>query len=468
MKKFWLICILLVVCRLLAAFILPTFDDAYITFRYAFNLASGHGLVYNPGEKVMGTTAPLFAVLASIPHLLSISVPRFFFVFNLLCDLASLYLIFRYFFKGRTDGWFCLFAALFAFDPMISRISIGGMEADLFLLVSLSGLILYLNGRKTVAAAVLAMAYFLRPEAVLLLFIVTVYELYSTRKIPFLQGITALVVLAVPLACIYTYYGQILPQSVIAKSAAGREPFLHLLKMVFFPDPLFFLVFPLAVVGFMSNYRKDRLYLLAGCWIFCYGLAYLAKAPHPWSWYFFSIDTLQLAFAALGVQALAERFRSGWQLPSVVQYLVLTLPLAIWGGVLFYKGRSGVEQHVYGELRKDFPDPAELKGKVFFADDIGALGYFTQAYIYDNQKLVTPQASQYADTRDRILHVQPDYLFVYTDDYYLDLIRKDSLLSSKYSFVKRYAISGEKELPAANDPVGNEYRQDYMLFRRNP
>src|SRR5437879_8677865 len=38
-------------------------DDAYITFRYARNLAEGLGLVYNPGEWVLGTTAPLWAML---------------------------------------------------------------------------------------------------------------------------------------------------------------------------------------------------------------------------------------------------------------------------------------------------------------------------------------------------------------------------------------------------------------------
>src|SRR6202022_2682648 len=38
-------------------------DDAYITFRYARNLAEGLGLVYNPGEWVLGTTAPLWAIL---------------------------------------------------------------------------------------------------------------------------------------------------------------------------------------------------------------------------------------------------------------------------------------------------------------------------------------------------------------------------------------------------------------------
>ncbi|MBN1425707.1 hypothetical protein JXA88_14225, partial [Candidatus Fermentibacteria bacterium] len=38
-------------------------DDPYITYRYARNLASGHGLVYNPGQRVLGRTSPLFALL---------------------------------------------------------------------------------------------------------------------------------------------------------------------------------------------------------------------------------------------------------------------------------------------------------------------------------------------------------------------------------------------------------------------
>ena len=40
-----------------------SYDDAYITYRYAANYASGDGLVFNVGERVLGTTAPGYAVL---------------------------------------------------------------------------------------------------------------------------------------------------------------------------------------------------------------------------------------------------------------------------------------------------------------------------------------------------------------------------------------------------------------------
>ena len=38
-------------------------DDAYITWRYARNVALGRGLVYNPGERYLGTSGPGYALL---------------------------------------------------------------------------------------------------------------------------------------------------------------------------------------------------------------------------------------------------------------------------------------------------------------------------------------------------------------------------------------------------------------------
>lgn len=41
-------------------------DDAYISYRYAFNLAEGHGLVYNPGARVEGYSNFLHVLLISL------------------------------------------------------------------------------------------------------------------------------------------------------------------------------------------------------------------------------------------------------------------------------------------------------------------------------------------------------------------------------------------------------------------
>ena len=50
------------------------FDDAYIGFRYSQNIAQGLGFVFNPGEKVLGTTAPLFILmLAAVSRVIGVS-----------------------------------------------------------------------------------------------------------------------------------------------------------------------------------------------------------------------------------------------------------------------------------------------------------------------------------------------------------------------------------------------------------
>ncbi|MEW6744895.1 MAG: hypothetical protein AB1486_19240 [Planctomycetota bacterium] len=41
-------------------------DDAFITFQYSKQLARGSGFVFNPGERVLGTTTPLFALLGAV------------------------------------------------------------------------------------------------------------------------------------------------------------------------------------------------------------------------------------------------------------------------------------------------------------------------------------------------------------------------------------------------------------------
>jgi hypothetical protein len=43
-------------------------DDIYITYRYAANLAHGRGLVFNPGERVFGTSDPGVALLLAGLH----------------------------------------------------------------------------------------------------------------------------------------------------------------------------------------------------------------------------------------------------------------------------------------------------------------------------------------------------------------------------------------------------------------
>ncbi|HNS73548.1 MAG TPA: hypothetical protein PKI81_09100, partial [bacterium] len=57
---------LLLLFALLAATLWPaTLDDAFISYRYARHLVEGHGLVFNPGERVEGFSNLLWVLLLS-------------------------------------------------------------------------------------------------------------------------------------------------------------------------------------------------------------------------------------------------------------------------------------------------------------------------------------------------------------------------------------------------------------------
>src|SRR5512145_3515033 len=50
------------------------FDDAMISMRYAYNLAHGNGLVWNPGERVEGITNPLWTGIMALIHFLPVGL----------------------------------------------------------------------------------------------------------------------------------------------------------------------------------------------------------------------------------------------------------------------------------------------------------------------------------------------------------------------------------------------------------
>jgi hypothetical protein len=463
MKHFVLACLVIVICRLLASYVFCTFDDAYISFRYAQNLVAGNGFVYNLQEKVLGTTAPLFALVGTIPLLLGLSVPKFFVVFNILCDLGAFYLVYRFFYN-RNQALLVVFAFLFALDPAANRIAVGGMEANLFLCLSLLGITLYFNRKKLWAFLLLAVIYFLRPEAILLFSILLLYEGVTTGKLPWKYLACCLLIMALPLWGIYRFYGHVLPQSLITKSGWPPRPFSDLVSKIFFPHAFNYMLFPLAVTGIVKKLRANGYFLVAGLWVMAYAAAYCLRGPWILNWYIYIIEVIQLLFASLAVVEIGDRLRLSLNKFRLFLFIPL-LAIPAWLFAFYYLGRSGVEQHVYAELKKDFI-PEQMRGKVFFADDIGALGFYTGGYIFDGLALVTPRALHFRSMQEQIVHADPDYLFLYAAPGYVDLIDKDPALSGKYVFVKRYSPDGETGLPVREPGKTYDYRQDYILMKK--
>jgi len=165
----------LIVLLALAARLIPgprTIDDSYITFRYARNLLSGEGFVYNPGQPVQGTTTPLYtfamAAIGLVTGGADANFPLNALVLNALADAATCFLLIR---LGRRAGaeWPGLAAALaWAVAPFSVTFAIGGLETSVYVLL-LTGLALaYAEQRRALTGLLGALAILTRPDAVIL------------------------------------------------------------------------------------------------------------------------------------------------------------------------------------------------------------------------------------------------------------------------------------------------------------
>jgi len=87
-------------------------EDAFITFRFAQNLAEGRGFTYNPGQRVYGTTTPMFTFLMALWNLLCKDPVPGAWLFNLLAGLGTLYFTYRGLEAARVSPAQRLFALL--------------------------------------------------------------------------------------------------------------------------------------------------------------------------------------------------------------------------------------------------------------------------------------------------------------------------------------------------------------------
>jgi hypothetical protein len=208
-----------------------TVDDAYITFRYARNIASGVGFVYNPGERVLGTTTPAYALLLALASRVAGTgdFPRLALMVNTLINCLTFGVILRLATRLTGLPWVALGAALlFAIEGRGLDFSTGGMEAGLNQLAVLVTFLLLFEDRTRWAAAALGLALLIRPDGVNLaaaFFAVLGLEaLRKRRPWPWAEAAIFAAVVLPWVVFATAYFGNFIPQSILAKSELYRTP----------------------------------------------------------------------------------------------------------------------------------------------------------------------------------------------------------------------------------------------------
>ena len=151
-------------------------DDAYISFRYAHNLAYHNELSFNLGDRVEGYTNFLWTVTLGLLLKLGLRPDVMSRVLGYGCGVAVMvlmYLLTRVYRGGRRTGWDVLGALMLAASANFAVWCSGGLETQAFAALALGGVTLYAaehagRVRWRLSGLVFALAAMTRPEGMLL------------------------------------------------------------------------------------------------------------------------------------------------------------------------------------------------------------------------------------------------------------------------------------------------------------
>ena len=310
------------------------FDDAMVSMRYARNLAEGHGLVWNPGERVEGYTNPLWVIYMALVHLLPLPPSKTSLVVQITaaaCLALNLYFVRRLALAvsngSSTVAWGAI--ALTASYLPINNWSLQGMEVGPLVLLMTVCACLAIQGMDTGRFhprlyVLLGIGTLLRPDMVVpfaafLSFLIVADPVH--RRSHLTWGVLVLAATATAQTAFRLWYdGDILPNTYYLKMTGvpvmvriGHGAYV-LLQFIWKANPLLFL---LACALALRPDRRIRLLF----WVFAAQVAYSVWAGgDAWEYWGGSNRYISIAMPSffvlisyalyLGAGALLEVLRS--------------------------------------------------------------------------------------------------------------------------------------------------------------
>jgi hypothetical protein len=193
-----------------------SYDDPFITYRYADNLHRGLGFVYNPGQQVLSTTTPLFTILLAVMEGLWGDLPtlaNLIGAFSLALGGLFCWTLARAW-GPPTAGYFALL--LYPTFPLL--LTTLGSEMPLYLALCLGTILFYTRTNYSLASVFAAFAVLARPDGVLVAIILACdYLIRVRRRIPWL-GVGLFLGLTMPwMLFAWLYFGSPVPSTPAAK-----------------------------------------------------------------------------------------------------------------------------------------------------------------------------------------------------------------------------------------------------------
>jgi arabinofuranosyltransferase len=266
------------------------FDDAMVALRYAWNLAHGDGLVWNPGERVEGITSFLFTLYMALGALFFDKSAAVLFVqitgIPLVLGVALMARrLSRSLDAARPFGWITA-AAVLAYYPL-SYWSLMGMETGLLTVLAMGALLVAMRrgsdpqGSKLLGL-LLGLMFATRPDAAVPAAMIVIFRaawiLSRHRRLGALRPwLVEVAVFAGTVGALtlfrWVYYGSPVPNTYQLKM--GGWPLPNRLRngwkfvVPFLETSRYLLLFALCSVVFHRDRRRLLLFCFAVCVIAC-------------------------------------------------------------------------------------------------------------------------------------------------------------------------------------------------------
>jgi hypothetical protein len=199
-------------------------DDAYISFRYVKNFVQGHGLVYNPGERVEGYTNFLWVMLLVPFAALGLDLALVSIALTLACMCATLalvgVLVRRY---ARRPERLTVPIAVIALglNYVFASYGTSGLETMLGALLVLAAVERVERGQAFVGSVLMILATMAHPDHAIFFIALGATLLFSADRWKLaLRYAAPFVLIYLPyFAWRWAYYGDLFPNTYYAKSA---------------------------------------------------------------------------------------------------------------------------------------------------------------------------------------------------------------------------------------------------------
>lgn len=401
-------------------------DDTYIHLQYAKHFRDGQGLVFNTGERVYGTTSPLWSMGLGLIGRTGVDLLLLCKVLSMLFGALSIVagsVALRRFVDAWVSGhgygarraelaW-ALGTLAFSVDAWLVRWSASGMETSFATFLVAGGFAAYFGqrpwgSRASIPASWWFLASLVRPEVILLPILLGL-RIFLSRSRPAVRfsraiGVTlvGLLVLGPWLVYAFLFYGTVLPATLAAKAAGGQGPsvfaalVLRQLQAVAATRGVE-IVALLALLPLLGPRLWERRaeHFVPLVWLVGLPLLYALRGVYTISRYLVPVGPLVICYAWASMAWFASRARTRptVAVASLVSVAVLAIGLNLFTfgryvvpqARLFTAGVSGTLASFASWCRENTPPDAQ-----FAIPDIGAFGYLSERPVVDLAGLVTP------------------------------------------------------------------------------